>query len=233
MSNGNLHVVRDNIPKMVLPGPSVTIKSDGTIWMSGCPLLGISDPAEIKKYAAVARRKGWVEIPQKYFTRLGDNDNGLWAGWDADYNNHSAKKAEDDLNAKKAAAEKLRVSIHLSTRGWGDYSSVEWHGDITRPDAEILAECRNALTTADDVDLAHQTDAEILAKITGAKAAWEKKAKRPEEKPETESHGPGYCYSCESYCYGDCGDYQPELTNKIMAQRYNSACAEDNYGISD
>jgi hypothetical protein len=233
MSNGNLHVVRDNVQKMVLPAPSVSIHTDGTIWMSGCPLLGISDPADKAKYAAVARRKAWDEIPQKYFTRLGDNDNGLWAGWDADYDNIPAQKAEDALAAKKSAAEKKHVSIHLSTRGWGDYSSVEWHGDITHPDAEILAECRAALATADDVDLANQTDAEILTKIAGARAAWTKKLLAPEKKPETESHGPGYCYSCESYCYGDCGDYQPELTNKIMAQRYNSACAEDNYGISD
>lgn len=29
-------------------------------------------------------------------------------------------------------------------------------------------------------------------------------------KPVTISRGPGYCYNCQSYCYGDCGQhYRP------------------------
>lgn len=56
----------------------------------------------------------------------------------------------------------------------------------------------------------------------------------PERKPYVEpTHGPGYCYNCESYCYGDCGNYQPERTSKMIAKEANAALAELNYGIND
>lgn len=61
------------------------------------------------------------------------------------------------------------TTVTLSSRGWGDYSPCEWEGDISRPDAEILAECRRLLSTEQDVDDRDQTDAAILAKIAAAR----------------------------------------------------------------
>lgn len=72
---------------------------------------------------------------------------------------------------EKAEAEKAanQISIHLSTRGWGDYSSVEWIGDMRTPDDIILAECKSLLANGHDVDQPNQTDDEIMAKITAKK----------------------------------------------------------------
>ncbi len=28
------------------------------------------------------------------------------------------------------------------------------------------------------------------------------------------SHGPGYCYNCDSYCYGDCKDYRKHYRSR-------------------
>ena len=44
------------------------------------------------------------------------------------------------------------MKIYLSSRGWGDYSPLNWTGDITRPDADILAECKDLLINGCDVD---------------------------------------------------------------------------------
>ena len=106
-----------------------------------------------------------------------------------------------------------QVRIYLSSRGWGDYSSCEWVGDITRPDAEILEECKRALTTENDVDQPNQSDVELLGKIIKARDDWQtaparkaaieaKKAADVKRKIET-----GYCFACDSYCFGDCGNY--------------------------
>ena len=53
----------------------------------------------------------------------------------------------DRMEAEREA-EMRRGRIYLSSRGWGDYSPVEWVGDITRPAAEIEAECAAALAPA-------------------------------------------------------------------------------------
>lgn len=226
---GCIYIARGNELKLTLPGPSVTIKQDGTIWYQEMPLLGITD--SIIKSAAVAAVKAnrYDEIPVEAWTRLGDNPNGLWAGDDAAWSKHPAKLASDATEqARKIEAAKI-VSIYLSSRGWGDYSSCNWSGDITRPDAEILAECKHNLTTELVVDKPDQSDAEILAKITEARA----KYNTPREPLKPITHGPGYCYSCETYCYGDCGDYQPTLTTRIYERQLNNIAREADYGIND
>lgn len=75
------------------------------------------------------------------------------------------------------------------------------------------------------------TDEEARALVALDEARAE--AKRNQPKPEPITYGPGYCYSCESYCHGDCGDYAPTYTTKIMVRRANEAVREDNYGIED
>jgi len=80
--------------------------------------------------------------------------------------------AAEAVVIEKAEAEKAahQITIHLSTRGWGDYSSVEWTGDCRTPNNLILAECKSLLANSYDVDQPNQTDDDIIGKINDAKA---------------------------------------------------------------
>ena len=138
----------------------------------------------------------------------------------------------DAARKAKAEIQKRTARIHLSTRGWGDYSSCEWVGDITRPDAEILAECREALETGHDVDRRDQTDVAILEAIHKARAAWQA-AQAPKPQQPRAEHGPGYCYHCESYCCGDCGHYTPTETVGTIKRDVDFTAREQGYGIDD
>jgi len=116
-----------------------------------------------------------------------------------------------DLAAAVAAwtaTQSRTITIHLSSRGWGDYAPVVWTGDIARPDADIVAECRELLAQEPDVDNA-LPDPALYAKVRAARTRWTAAQSRP-GCDDTPRHGHGYCYRCESYCYGDCGDYQPD-----------------------
>ena len=53
-------VLRNNEVKMPLADP--TIKADGTIWMRGIPLLGITDAATKAKAADACKWEAWSEI---------------------------------------------------------------------------------------------------------------------------------------------------------------------------
>ena len=115
------------------------------------------------------------------------------------------------------------MKFFLSSRGWGDYSSVKWIGDITRPDSEIIEECQSALKNSGDVDSPNQSDDDILNKIKKARAAWEDK---PRQKRESAIRlqkliDTGYCFNCESWCHGDCGNYSndPEVRYKREFKR--------------
>ena len=56
-------------------------------------------------------------------------------------------------------------------------------------------------------------------------------------KPEAAAHipapGVGYCYSCETYCHGDCGDYAPTPEPRHLERQLREAAAEADYGIKD
>lgn len=80
-----------------------------------------------------------------------------------------ARKAEWD---RKREIESRTVRIVLTMCGWGDYGVCEWSGDITRDDAEILAECRAKIKSAHDPDT-DPTDAEIIKMIAAARAKWQ------------------------------------------------------------
>lgn len=225
---GVLRVVRGGQVQLTLPCPSVSIKPNGTIWFQGMPVLG-APPEKKSEMAKLVKEEKYNEIPTEYYTHLENNTNGLWVGDDDAWNKHPAKIAED---AKKVSAEiesKKVVKIYLSSRGWGDYSSLDWTGDITRPDAEIIAECKELLITGHDVDKRNQSDAEILNLIKEARIKW----RTPKQLAKEITHGNGYCLSCETYCYGDCGDYQPKMTSKIEMTKLQHAISEDNYGLED
>lgn len=75
--------------------------------------------------------------------------------------------------------ERRIVAIELVNRdGWDPDFNCPWAGDITRPDDEILAECRFRIANADSITDQErlQTDEEILAKIGAARQRW---ASRP------------------------------------------------------
>jgi hypothetical protein len=230
---GCLHIVRDGIEKLRVPATAIEIKNNGTLWYQGRPLLGITDPAIKAKSADAVKAQRWSDIPTEAYTRLGDNSNGLWAGDDDAWIKHPAKIAADAKEQKqaeeKARIERNRGTIFLSSRGWGDYSNVEWNGDITQADIVILAACRQLLTTEHDVDNRDQSDEEILSKIADAKT----KHATPREPEPPETHGPGYCYQCDSYCFGDCGNYAPKPTAKTQARELKRMNDEMNYGIND
>lgn len=76
-------VLRNNEVKMPLADP--TIKADGTIWMRGIPLLGITDAATKAKAADACKRQAWSEISANAFTRVGENINGLTVIKQSDY----------------------------------------------------------------------------------------------------------------------------------------------------
>ena len=194
-----LHVVRGGERKLRLPGKSVEIKTDGTLWYQGYPILGINDPAEKARVAVLAKARMFSEIPAEHFVRLGDNPNGIWAGDDGAYAIHPAKLQADAVAEQARQLAARCVTIHLSSRGWGDYSPVTWRGDITRPDADIEAECLAALSASNDVD---DPSPDIPALISSARLAWD--AKRNAKPEPTPTYGPGYCHKCHSYCYGDC-----------------------------
>lgn len=216
-----IKIARNNELKMTLPENQVSIKEDGTIWCNGFPLLGVEDPAEKKQIGDLVRAGKFSEIPAKYYTRMGDNENGLWAGTDAEWKKRDAS----------------RVIIRLSSRGWGDYSPLEIKIDISRPDCEIIEECKKALADGHDVDDRDQSDEEILKKINAARQklnapAEKNTAKAAEEAEIQRKIKTGYCFSCNSYCHGDCGHYSNDPA--IMYRRkFAQAAREALFGINE
>jgi len=229
-------VVRNGEVKIRLPW--VEPKADGTLWHNGIPLLGVTDPAEAKTYTAAVKAGRFSEIPAAAFTRLGENDNGLWVGTGKEWDERPEKRALDQ-KAAVAAEEKAKVvRIFLSSRGWGDYSACEWTGDITRSDGEILAECRAELAGGHDVDRPNQTDDELLAKIVEAREKWRTRperlaaARKAEDEDLQKKIDSGFCFSCETWCHGDCGSFSNDPKTKF-ARDLKRAQAEGNYGIED
>lgn len=213
-----------------------TVQMDGDV-----PTLRVGDNyfAPIANGAIIERLGLGKLTPQmikqrpEIWLHLGKNEGGRIVLTMDEYRKVMApREAEEAIRRAKI------VTIYLSSRGWGDYSPCEWIGDITRPDAEILAECRKALVMGHDVDQRGQTDDEILAKIAKARdqylTAPERKAAR--EAAETadiqRKIDTGFCFSCDSYCHGDCGHYSNNP--KVMHTRnLKKAIAEQNYGISE
>ena len=113
--------------------------------------------------------------------RMGDNGDAV-VMWDDEFAQTDLyRDYMDRIEAERKAREeeeRRTVTISLITRGWGDYGMVSWRGDITRPTADIAAECRARLA-ADAQKDRDMTDAEIAKEIENAKAAWAaKNAKR-------------------------------------------------------
>jgi len=229
----HLIIARDGDTKLDLH--DATIRADGTIWAQGMPVLGITDPAVKARVAAASRAKRFADIPADAYTRLGDNPNGLWAGTPDEWATHPARIARQ---AAIDASQAVQAQITLSTRGWGDYSPLTWIGDITRPDADIMTECRERLATGHDVDHPSPTDAGLLAMIHAARAAWQARPAREAARRHAEVEdrarkvATGYCVACESWCYGDCGSYSGDPATQDRRE-LREAAREASYGMED
>ena len=229
-------IARGGEVKLALP--KAEIKPDGTIWQSGMPLLGINDQEEKKRITKLVKAGKFTKIPSEYFTKLGDNSNGLWAGTREEWQTRPEKIAGDLAAEERKREESKIVKIYLSSRGWGDYSACEWRGNITRPTEDILAECRTALETGYDVDKPNQTDEEILEAITQAKIKWEEAPARIAANRKAEAEDiqkkidSGYCFYCESWCHGDCGHFSSDPGVKFRRD-LKTAIREENYGINE
>jgi hypothetical protein len=232
-----IKIARNNELKLTIPADQITIKADGTLWKGATPLLGVEDPAEKKQIGDLVRAGKFSEIPAKYFTRMGDNENGLWAGTDEEWEKHpGCLQAKKDFEAMTKRDAK-RVTIILSTRGWGDYSPLKVEIDISRPDCEIIADCRKALEEGHDVDHCDQSDEEILEKVNKARQKLNAPAPQKTDREDAEREiqrkiKAGYCFSCESYCHGDCGHYSNDPAIKYI-RRMAEASREANFGIKD
>ena len=231
---GILRIVRGEEVKINLPAAKVIIKADGTLWYQGIPILGITDDNTKRRVISDIKAGKYDSIPAYAWVRLGYNDNGIWAGDDDMWATHPVKMQQDKKAEEEKTEKRKQVRIWLSSCGWGDYSPVEWIGDITKSDKEILSECKSALIMGHDVDSASQTDAEILGKINAARTKWEgAPARKAAIKEDIENKiSTGYCFNCESYCDGDCGNYSgnPEIKYRRKLAQAN---AEENYGIED
>lgn len=145
---------------------------------------------------------------------------------------HSIRTPEEQEEI--AARENNTKEIFLSSRGWGDYSPCTYRADLRKSDDEILAGCRAELIACNDVDQPNQSDAEILAAIANVRAKYAKqKTTISQEIKKMIEHGIGYCYSCETYCCGDCDDYQPKPTARTISREIKKMNDEANYGIND
>ena len=134
---------------------------------------------------------------------------------------HQAKKELIDKEANT-------IKVFISTIGWGDYGCLYWEGDGRKSDSEIITECRELIEKTDDIDI-KPTDQQLKAEID--KARQKKQKKQPEPKPEI--YGPGYCFNCKSYCFGDCKNYAPVKTEKHITEELKEIEKEQNYGIND
>lgn len=84
------------------------------------------------------------------------------------------KRKEEFLKqAEQERERKLKtIRVFLSTRGWGDYDNLEWVGTVDTPTDEIIAEAKQKLQTAHDVDNRNLTDADLYQKVQEAKQKW-------------------------------------------------------------
>jgi hypothetical protein len=161
-------IIRDGQIKMTLPGE---VHPDGSIWARSSAGMQpvVSEAKVLAAGYTKARMAQWIKAGRlteaaACALHMGTNPGGTEVLTPAE--------ADARLAPQRAAEEETRKytrTIYLSGRGWGDYSPVEWTGDVRRPDAEIIAECRAMLDRSSDLD-DPQTDEQIAGKLTQARA---------------------------------------------------------------
>ena len=84
------------------------------------------------------------------------------------------------------------------------------------------------------MDKPNQSDNEILETIIKARNFWAGKSEREAAYQADIQHkiDTGYCFSCESWCDGDCGDYSNDPAIQFRRD-LQQASREANYGIQE
>lgn len=211
--------------------PKCTIRPDGSIWrLNEMPILITShlpNHEELKRrYTDALRNKRWSDIAPEHYAHLG------WCGeciveTQDEYTLRLRRKYSSEKNGCKNVHESKQICVYLSSRGWGDYSPVEWRGDATRPTSEIVKECQGLLASQHDVDNANQTDAELAGKIDAAKEAEAKKQKESAEaaRAAEETKVPQSAINAYIACNGDPEDLEDDIDNPAywLVRKYASA----------
>lgn len=164
---------------------------DGILWQlrTDGDVPVINGKASTPEALATWKRKpdAWDSIPGLVLIRRGANPDGRIVEeedvFDATPEGRAYWQRIRDRMEAEREAEMRQGRIYLSSRGWGDFSPVEWVGDITRPAAEIEAECASRLAEANDVDTPLGTE-EIAAKVAEAKAAYADKIEAARQRAE-------------------------------------------------
>lgn len=161
----------------------VTIRDDGTLWVNNntLPIVVGTPDMTSEQLKVLVKAKDFHKIPDANFARLGilPNNKGEVLLWD------DFKARRDPIEKARYLAEKkaemTRFSVHLSSRGWGDFSPVQWVGDISTDESAIVADCQALLASEHDADEPSQSDEKILAKVRKAKADFYAKRKADTE----------------------------------------------------
>lgn len=211
--------------------PQCNVRPDGSIWhLDRMPLIvtgGLPDHEALKaKYIKLVEAKRFDEIDPEHFARLGEIRD-FRVEWESDFLKRPPHpvQIEKDRTAEDEAAN--RITIYLSSRGWGDFSPVEWTGDRRTPTAEIVAESRRLLSTGNDVDLPDRAEAELAVIVEEAKRA---SLKRDNERrafgAELESTVvPADAVAAYRACKGDPEDFEDDIDDPRywLVTRYAAA----------
>lgn len=155
--------------EILLRMPQCTERSDGTLWAkNGIPLFvfrGLPNAEQLKsEYSQLFEYGRLDDIPLDHAARIGEI-RGLRVQWEEEYRKRPEHPARKAARIQRAEEEKNRISVYLSTRGWGDFPGVVWEGDRRRPTSEIVAECQTLLRDGYDVDKPDQSDEDIAALV--------------------------------------------------------------------
>ena len=198
--------------------PNCTIRSNGTIWGCGdtIPVIltsGLPNSDDLKKkYMPLVEAKRFSEIDDAHFARLGVTRDTL-VELEEDYNRRPLHPAVAARQAEQKELEDNRIVVHLSTRGWGDYSSVEWRGDRRRPVKEIVAKCQKLLKEGHDVDQPEQPDELVANKVRVAiQASLERDSRRKIEEDELRNlEVPESAVKAYQACSGDPENFEDDI----------------------
>ncbi len=86
-------------------------------------------------------------------------------------------------------------------------------------------------------DSGYRTESEILELIREVREKWQKQKEEPPkaEKEAEEAErlaATGYCFNCESWCHGDCGNYSNDPKIRAVRQ-FKLSMREEQYGRTD
>jgi hypothetical protein len=98
-----------------------------------------------------------------------------------------------------------------------------------RPDGAFLG-CTNRAWTITEKEWIQIK--ELTAQIVAGKAAKKEVNRQLADQDIQHKIDTGYCFNCESYCFGDCGNYQKDPMFKA-ARDFQGAVGEMYYGIKD